>query len=206
MLTRIVVGTTLAAVAVAASALPGSTHAYQSSPVAPRSTALDAAAPAPAVFVSTTGSDLGNCSQSSPCRSLARAYRLARPGQVVEVAGGSYPGEAIEVDSSKSSSADVVFRPAAGASVRVGAGVAGLEVRASHLTVVGLVLDYWSVSGSDVTMRAIDGQSFYVSGGDVLVDGGDYGPYEPPCAAGSQHPEHDNPTVSSSAVGHRGMW
>jgi hypothetical protein len=47
-----------------------------------------------------------------------------------------------------------------------------------------------------VTMRAIKGQTFYLSGGDVLVDGGDYGPYEPPCAPGSQHPKNDNPTIS----------
>jgi hypothetical protein len=76
-----------------------------------------------------------------------------------------------------------------------------LDVRASHLTIVGLVVDWWSVSGSDVTMRGIDGQSFFVSGGDVLVDGGDYGPYEPSCSPGSSYPDHDNPTISTSAGG-----
>jgi hypothetical protein len=48
----------------------------------------------------------------------------------VEVAAGSYGGETINQDASKSSSADVVFRPANGAQVTVGA---SLYVHASHL-------------------------------------------------------------------------
>lgn len=202
MLRGVVASTVVASavVAVAAAAVQGSTHAYQSLLVGPLSAGHKGAAAPAALFVSTTGSDQGTCSKASPCRSLGRAYRAARPGQVVEVAGGSYPSQAISSDGSKSSS-DVVFRPAAGASVRIGAGTTGLDVRASHVTVTGFDLDWWSVSGADVTMRRIDGRSFYIDGRDVLVDGGDYGPYEPPCQPGSQYPEHDNPTVSTSAGG-----
>jgi hypothetical protein len=188
MLTRLAVLGRLGTIAVAAIALGSWDVAPQGS-----------AAPGQTVYVAATGSDAGSCTASAPCKSLDRAYRVAQPGQVVEVAGGSYPAQAINADGSKTSSDDVVFRPAAGAGVRVGSGDDGLDVKASHVTVSGFAIDWWNNTGSDVTMQGIKGQSFFVSGGsDVTVDGGDYGPYEPACAPGSTNPEHDNPTVSTS--------
>src|SRR5688500_5768868 len=42
------------------------------------------------LFLSPKGSDSGKCTRAAPCRSLQRAYRVARPGQIVELAGGAY--------------------------------------------------------------------------------------------------------------------
>ena len=69
------------------------------------------------VYVSVAGSDTSACSASAPCRSFDRAYRVARPGDVVEVAGGTYPPQDVLADATKTSPDDVVFRPAAGATV-----------------------------------------------------------------------------------------
>ena len=43
--------------------------------------------------MSPTGSDAGLCTQAAPCKSLDRAYRVAEPGDVVQIAEGSYPGQ-----------------------------------------------------------------------------------------------------------------
>ena len=64
------------------------------------------------VFVSPSGNDAAACSQVAPCRSFDRAYRVAQPGQTVEVACGSYGAQSVGRDASKTSSSDVVFRPA----------------------------------------------------------------------------------------------
>src|SRR5947208_2161862 len=74
--------------------------------------AAPAAAPA-TLFVSPAGSDSGSCSSAQPCRSLNAAYRLARPGQVVEILAGHYPAQTLEAVSGKSAPA-VVFRAAPG--------------------------------------------------------------------------------------------
>lgn len=87
------------------------------------------APPEPALFVSPNGLAAGPCSRASPCASWNAAYQRARPGQVIEVAGGTYPGQTIEGRSATRNlspgctPADparcIVFRPAAGASVAV---------------------------------------------------------------------------------------
>jgi hypothetical protein len=53
------------------------------------------------VFVSPSRSDSAVCSQSAPCRTLARAYRAAQSGATVQLAGGTYSDTALPVDSSK---------------------------------------------------------------------------------------------------------
>jgi hypothetical protein len=47
------------------------------------------------VFVAPNGSDAGRCTRSSPCASFARAYRVAKPRQIVCVAAGSYDRQTI---------------------------------------------------------------------------------------------------------------
>ena len=54
------------------------------------------------------------CTRAAPCRSFNRAYRAARPGQVVELTGGSYGRQLILPDPRKGSGADVVFPQARG--------------------------------------------------------------------------------------------
>ena len=65
-------------------------------------------------FVKPDGSDSGVLRRLGPCRSFNRAYEVAAPGEVVDVAGGTYPDQQVEHDSSKTSATDVFFRPAAG--------------------------------------------------------------------------------------------
>ena len=79
--------------------------------------------------MSPTGSDSNPCTQAQPCRTFNRTYRVASPGHTVEVAAGTYGGETMQHDPSKSSQNDVLFRPATGAQVTVNA---TLDVYASH--------------------------------------------------------------------------
>jgi len=90
--------------------------------------------------VSMIGSDANNCSQTSPCLTLDRAYHVAAPGQVVEVAGGTYPGQTLLYDSKKAGAkrAHVIFQPAVGATVKITGDLSISDVRtvkgASHVT------------------------------------------------------------------------
>lgn len=131
-------------------------------------------------FVSPSGSDSDNCTVSEPCLTLNRAYRVAQPGQVVDVAGGSYPTQRIEYDPSKVSAADVYFRPAAGQFVRI---EGDIDVYASHVTVMAMQARDTEVPYDgpedvrDVTLWGMDGRNFTIdSGKEVNVIGGDYGP------------------------------
>jgi hypothetical protein len=128
-------------------------------------------------YVATTGSDASACTQAAPCRTFNRAYRVAQPGQEVEVAAGSYPRQQIDADPAKTSAADVVFRPAATGSVTL---TDNLVVYGSHLEFRDLrIQGLWVESpASDVTFRNIDdtaGVLFRGAAG-VSVLGGDIGP------------------------------
>jgi hypothetical protein len=48
------------------------------------------AAPSPQLFLSSTGSDAGRCTENAPCASFARAFALAPAGATVTVAPGDY--------------------------------------------------------------------------------------------------------------------
>jgi hypothetical protein len=131
-------------------------------------------------FVSPAGSDAATCSASDPCQSFNRAYRVAQPGEVVDVAGGDYPTQTIEYDPSKTSADDVYFRPAAGASVNV---AGDIDVEASHVTFMAMrahdtdTLYDGPADVRDVTFWAMDGRNFTIDSGiGVSVIGGDYGP------------------------------
>ena len=80
----------------------------------------------PHLYVSPNGSG-SSCTRAQPCGSFARAYLTARPGQIVELAGGTYRPQDIPVDDRKASaSANVVFQPARGAKVTVGCNSDGM--------------------------------------------------------------------------------
>jgi hypothetical protein len=125
------------------------------------------------------------CTKSRPCVSFAAAYNVARPGQVVEIADGSYPGAEIEFDPRKTSPDDVVFRPAEGARITVEG-----EIRltgAKHVTFSGMKVGDFFIgpinnSGDpgqrpeDITLINIDQQFFFVRAGiDVRIVGGSVG-------------------------------
>lgn len=129
------------------------------------------------VYVSSTGLDSNSGrSPESPFRTLSRAYQEAAPGEVVEVAGGSYLGETIAVDPAKTSSADVVFRPAPGAAVSV---VGQLEVDGKHIEFADMFIGaVRSWGGVDLTFRNVHvlTASFIQGAHDIRFVGGEVGP------------------------------
>lgn len=137
-----------------------------------------AAAVVPAsVFVAPTGSDAGPCTRAAPCATFDRAYRAAGPGQVVELAAGSYPEQTVRPDPTKTSPLDVVFRPAAGAAVSV---EEGLTVDGSHITFQGFTVNGdWLTDQvtNDVTFRnlVVNGAIFINSSTSISVIGGSVG-------------------------------
>jgi len=75
----------------------------------------------PAAFLAPGGNDGGACRASAPCGSLDRALQVVGPGQLVQVAGGTYPEQILQPTPSRPpGSAPVAVRPAAGADVRMG--------------------------------------------------------------------------------------
>jgi hypothetical protein len=138
--------------------------------------------------MSPAGDDGNPCTSAAPCRTFGRAYRAADPGEVVEVAAGSYPDHSIEPDPAKTAAADVVFRPAPGAAVVLTQPGPGPEesfvIRAAHVELRDMRIPEWRASppGEDITMRNIDGDNFVVeseddrAARDIRVLGGDYGP------------------------------
>src|SRR4249920_3201370 len=130
--------------------------------------------PKPAsVFMSTGGSNSNPCTKAQPCKSFDRAYRVAKPGDTVEVAGGSYPGQAINPDSSKTSSSDVVFRPASGASVTMSG---ELEANGAHFEVRDMTLNQVNFpnSANDITLRNIVNHGMWWQGSsNISIIGGE---------------------------------
>ena len=157
-----------------------------------------ASAATPSVYVATTGSDTGACTQTAPCKSFDRAYRVAKSGQVVEVAAGTYPGQTVFVDPTKTTSTDVVFRPAAGASV-VLTGL--LSIYGKHIEFADLKLrGGWTArSGSvDLTFRNISASTFSIqSSWLVSILGGEVGPWTATSEA--------DPKISKSSASNPGV-
>ena len=73
----------------------------------------------PSLFVAPGGSDATSCTQAAPCASFDRAYRLASPGAIVQVAAGTYAGQTIRAVAGRSGP-DVIFQPAPSARVVLG--------------------------------------------------------------------------------------
>ena len=122
------------------------------------------------VYLSPTGSDGNACTASAPCKSFDRAYQVAQLGDVVELVAGTYPNQVLEAANAKargSALADlVVFRPAAGAAVKVG----NLDIRVPHIEFRDMeiakfkaryyVLDPDLYASGDLTFRNIDTHHF----------------------------------------------
>lgn len=147
----------------------------------------DGADAARKLFVSVKGSDSARCTSRNPCRSFARAYRVARLGNTVVVRGGSYPAQLLPGEAAKARgrtfARDVVFRPATGASVRV----AELEVRVPHAQFRQMFIRKWKAAydtrspdryaAGDLTFRRIRTHHFSLrSVENVRVIGGTVGP------------------------------
>jgi hypothetical protein len=109
----------------------------------------DAEAPSAHIYVGAdreahgTGSLPANGCTLVPCGSFDRAYHAANPGDVVELAAGTYGGQTMLFDPSKTAD-DIVFRPAAGAVVTTGSidfGPNRFTGGASHVTLEGFTVD-----------------------------------------------------------------
>lgn len=127
----------------------------------------------PARFVAADGSDTGACGADDPCRSLGYAHAQALPGDVVAVAPGRYPPQAVD-PVPRSSSEPVVFTGTPGTHV------GELRVRAAHVEFRDLTTAGWYVGpgARDVTLRAVTAQGavFVTSSDRVRVLGGSVGP------------------------------
>jgi hypothetical protein len=165
-----------------------------------------ATAPCSTVYVSLSGSDANACTQTAPCRSFDRAYHVAKPGQVVQVAGGDYGHQSLSYDSTKvGASSNVVFEPAPGASVTVsdeldsrpspGQGVAHVEF--DNMQIGDVYLRY----SQHVVLRNISMGFFFLrSTVDVQILGGEnygdtYGTPSTVGAASSGDPPAQNTVI-----------
>jgi hypothetical protein len=118
-------------------------------------------APPPALlYISPSGSD-GGCTRAAPCKSLDRAYQIARRQTTVIVAAGRYPDQTIEPRSG-GISPTVTFRPATGASVTVD----HVALRGSHIEFRDMTLSDVDVprDGTYVTFRNIRNHGFFLQG------------------------------------------
>jgi hypothetical protein len=127
---------------------------------------LGLAAPSSAVagirYVAPSGSESATCTRSAPCGSLNRAYRLASPGQTIEIAGGTYADTSLPLDSTKTAAKDVVFAAAAGARPRFSA---ALHIGARHVELRGMQLSetVWiDETAQNVTLRGNTMKNFQV--------------------------------------------
>jgi hypothetical protein len=116
---------------------------------------------------------------------------VARTGDTVEVAGGTYPGQALTRDPAKAASAaKVVFRPSAGARVilgglKFGTSVTSMDgprdISVSNMRIVsaeGKELSVAAFGGTDnVLWENLDAGNFYLNGvRNFTVRGGNWGP------------------------------
>lgn len=137
------------------------------------------------LYLSPGGNDTGLCADAyAPCASFDVAYHRAHPGDIVVVASGTYPAQTIDGDGAKTSSADVVFRPAIGAQVRI---AGPLYIYGSHVTIEGLhvsdvtIGNYDQTPGRpnpiDVSLLGVVGRNFEIdSAREVKISGGAWGP------------------------------
>ena len=127
------------------------------------------------LYLSPTGSDNNDCTQTSPCLTFNKGYHSASPGDTVLIDGGAYPAQQIEVDSSKDqASADVVFRPVPKSGVVQVDGA--LSVTAAHvefdkISVAGIAI---KPKSHHVTMKEVTDRFILSIGGahDILIKGG----------------------------------
>ncbi len=140
--------------------------------------ALPAAASAATKYISPMGSDTAACTSVAPCKSFDRGYRQAAPGDVVEMAGGTYGGQTIPAIAGRALPA-VEFRPAIGASVTVSG---SLSIDGNHVTVRNVTTPFVNFdAGSTQVIGAkivnVNTGGMWISNArDLVVQGGSIGP------------------------------
>lgn len=126
------------------------------------------------LFMSPTGSDSGTCKRTAPCLSFARAYKVAQPGQTIELAGGTYQSETI-AEPPREPGQPLTFKPSEGARPTVD-GVLRWEGQ-RDVVVDGLSIRTWYVKlVDDFTFRNVTTTEFFIrSSSRVRVLGGSVG-------------------------------
>jgi chitodextrinase len=126
------------------------------------------------LFVSPLGSDANDCRAATPCLSLDRAYDVALPGAVVEVAGGLYGDQVL---SGTKTAPGVLIRPATGERVVLG----DITISADRVELRDLAsrggLEVFGASDF-ATARNLDltGKIYVAGARDLSIIGGDVGP------------------------------
>lgn len=157
------------------------------------------------VYVAPNGLDAGVCTKIAPCGSFDYAYHVASPGATIEIAGGTYPAQTVNLDLTKlDATSDVVFQPADGATVQIDG---DLWMYGSHAIFRNLKLHKLvsqaspgALTSHDVVFDNLDGETFNIGPNyGITIKGGDWGPslacrargsaYDPStwCPAGSPH-------------------
>jgi hypothetical protein len=116
------------------------------------------------LYVSTGGSDSGSGTASSPLRTIRKASSVAKAGDTVHVAAGTY-AETILSSASGSASARIRFVSDTkwGAKITPTSGSTGWDIRGSYVTVEGFELNCSNNSSCK------DG--IYVGGSNVIIKG-----------------------------------
>ena len=155
------------------------------SPERANRTATATPAPKGGLYVSPKGNDEAACtSPETACQTWLTAFIKAEPGDVIELAAGDYGDVPLVALPRKATPKRVVFRPAKGAEVKVGA----LDVDGtSDIEIVGVTSDAgWQIRGmaENVVMRDVkilDSEwGGYIGGAKrVRVIGGEIGRIDP---------------------------
>jgi len=178
----------------ASSPMPPMPQAAASTTAAKDPSAMPRRLPAASLFVAPGGEDGGACTAEAPCKSFDAAYHAARPGQVVQLAGGDYGNQAFTPDTAKGGSgcesdaelgACVILHPARGARVVVdsldfgtnykNAGPAGIAIVADgRRSLVTTSTNF--AQAREIALWGLDSQNIYVTGGrDIAIRGGRVG-------------------------------
>ena len=162
------------------------------------------------VYVAPNGIDGGVCTKVAPCASFDYAYHVAAAGATIELAGGTYPAQTVNLDVTKlDATSNVVFQPAPGATVQIDG---DLWMYGSHAIFRNLKLHKLvsqalpgPLTSHDVVFDNLDGETFNIGPNyDIAIVGGDWGPslachargsgFDPStwCPAGSPHAAEGN--------------
>jgi hypothetical protein len=125
------------------------------------------------LFMNPAGTESGHCTRIDPCASFPSAYRVARAGDIVELAAGTYDAadQSIPYDSSKKVGNPVIFRPAPGASVTI---TAEVKVAAARIFFKNMrFAGGWYATGDRLTFKNINAAGMdIISGTNIRVLGG----------------------------------
>jgi hypothetical protein len=134
--------------------------------------------PSPMLFVTPQGKDQTTCSRKAPCSSFARAYALAKSGDIVSIAGGTYGPQSIPPIATRSLRKNVIFRPATARRVEIDG---GLDVFGDHVTFENLWVSYFAAEdgSGNITFLRVKTRTFYIGGAsDIRIIRGNVGPLE----------------------------